>query len=147
MEWRHGEYTITDDIDRVDLEAVISLLSDSYWAKNRPADKTVVAVKHSLCFNLLLGDTQVGFARVVTDRATFAWICDVIIHPDHRGQGLGKWLMLCIDERLSEMDVQQLLKTRDAHSFYRSFGFDRSECMSKPSPSWLMRQGSNSGRQ
>jgi len=147
MEWRNREYTITDDIDLVDFEAVISLLDDSYWAKNRPAEKTVAAIKNSLCFNLFLGDAQVGFARVVTDRVTFAWICDVIIHPDHRGQGLGKWLMSCIDERLSEMDVQQLLKTRDAHSFCESFGFDRSECMTKSSQSWLKRRELNSGRQ
>jgi GNAT superfamily N-acetyltransferase len=141
MEWRHGEYIINDGNDLVDFGAVISMLSESYWAKNRPAERTVAAIKHSLCFNLFLGDAQVGFARVVTDQATFAWICDVIIHPDHRGQGLGSWLMSCIDERLSGLDVQQLLKTRDAHTFYESFGFNRSECMSKPSQSWLMARG------
>ena len=123
MEWKRGEYTITDEVDRVDLDAVMTLLSQSYWAARRPRAKMARAVRNSVCFSLYLGSRQIGFVRVVTDRATFAWICDVMIHPDYHGIGLGKWMLQ------HASDMQQLLRTRDAHGFYEQFGFARGEFM------------------
>lgn len=129
MEWKRGEYTITDEADRVDLDAVMALLSESYWAAQRPRAKMDTAVENSVCFSLYLGSRQIGFVRVVTDKATFAWICDVMVHPDHRGTGLGKWMLQCALEHPLTSDMQQLLRTRDAHELYEQFGFVRGEFM------------------
>jgi GNAT superfamily N-acetyltransferase len=77
---------------------------------------------------------MIGFARVVTDRATFAWIADVIIHADHRGRGLGKWLIACIVAHHDLRDTQMILKTRDAHGLYSQFGFEPDAYMRRRSP-------------
>ena len=129
MEWRHDEFTINDDLARVNLEVVNALLAQSYWAAGRQPETMKRAAEGSLCFNLYHNERQVGFARVVTDRATFAWICDVIIHPDYRGRGLGKWLMECLLSHPAVQGTQQILKTRDAHGLYERYGFEPDNCM------------------
>jgi GNAT superfamily N-acetyltransferase len=129
MEWRRGEYSITDDEDQVDLDVVMDLLSKSYWAAGRPRAKMARAINNSVCFSLYFQAHQIGFVRAVTDKATFAWICDVVIHPDHRGAGLGKWMMKCALEHPHIRDMQQVLRTRDAHGLYEGFGFNRGEFM------------------
>lgn len=129
MEWQRNDYTITDDPQRTDVDLVCVLLDQSYWAAGRPRERMVKAMSNSICFNLYHHDSQVGFARVVTDQATFAWIADVIILPEYRGRGLGKWLMTCLLSHPAVQGTRQLLKTRDAHGLYERFGFERQECM------------------
>jgi GNAT superfamily N-acetyltransferase len=125
MEWRRDEYVVSDERTRLDRAAVRRFIGDeSYWAAGIPQSVMDKAIEHSLCFGMLRGDSQVGFARVVTDRATFGYLCDVFVDPAHRGNGLGKWLVDCV---LSHPDLQGLrrlsLVTRDAHALYTPHGF------------------------
>jgi len=98
MEWTKGPYRISDDRSELDLFFIASALQRSYWAADRPREIVEQSLDNSLCFGLYQGDRQLGFARVVTDKVTFAWICDVIVDEDQRGVGLGKWLMECLEE-------------------------------------------------
>ena len=123
-ELRRGEYTISTDPDRLDATAIHAYLTRSYWAQGVPRATVERAIAHSLSFGLFHGDRQVGFARVVTDRATFAYLADVYVLEDHRGRGLSKWLLEAV---LAHADLQGLrrflLATRDAHGLYARFGF------------------------
>ncbi|BBH65921.1 N-acetyltransferase [Actinoplanes sp. OR16] len=129
---RNGQYVLTEDRERVDLDRVHRWLSEeSYWAAGRERDVVARSIEGSLPFSILNEDAilkeeeQVGFARVVTDGATFAWICDVFIDPAHRGHGLGTWLIDSVLESLSERGILRfLLATRDAHEVYRRSGFE-----------------------
>jgi GNAT superfamily N-acetyltransferase len=125
FERRRGRFLITTDPARIDVDAAHAFLDRSYWAEGIPKELLAKAIASSLCFALLDGDRQVGLARVVTDRATFAYLCDVYVLEDHRGAGLGKWL---IEELLTHPDLQGLrrlvLATRDAHGLYARFGFE-----------------------
>jgi GNAT superfamily N-acetyltransferase len=96
MEWRRGEYLITNDPARVDLDVVHGFLVESYWAKDIPRDIVRRSIEKSLPFSLLNGERQVGFARIVTDCATVAYVGDVFVLPEHRGRGLSAWLMECV---------------------------------------------------
>jgi len=124
MQWTRDGYTVSDDRWRVDREAVHAFLADSYWARGISREIVERSIRHSLCFGIYRGDIQAGFARVVTDHATFAYLADVFVLPVHRGRGLGKWMMECI---LAHPDLQGLrrflLGTRDAHGLYARFGF------------------------
>jgi GNAT superfamily N-acetyltransferase len=119
-------YTLSDDSARLDFETVFRFISvESYWAKGVPREVQRRAIENSLNFGIYHdGGAMVGFARVVTDRATFAWICDVYIDAEHRGLGLSKWLMESI---IAHPDLQGLrrllLATWDAHGLYAQFGF------------------------
>ena len=119
-----GDYTISTDRQRLDVHAIHDFLSRSYWSPGIPLAVVERSIAHSLCFGLFHHDGQVGFARVVTDRATFAYLADVYVLEAHRGQGLSKWLMTVI---LGHEDLQGLrrfsLATRDAHGLYEQFGF------------------------
>ncbi len=122
---RADQYTISDDPARLDLDAVHRYLSEeSYWAQDLPRGVLERSVAGSLCFGIYLDTEQVGFARVVTDRATFAWLADVFVLPAHRGRGLSKRLLETI---LAHRDLQGLrrflLATRDAHGLYGQFGW------------------------
>jgi GNAT superfamily N-acetyltransferase len=101
------------------------LATDAYWAVGRTADRTATAIEKSECFGVYGPDgAQVGFARVVTDHATFAWICDVYITREQRGLGLGTWLAQTIRDHLLEAGLQRLvLATADAHEVYAKAGF------------------------
>ncbi|MBN2387413.1 MAG: GNAT family N-acetyltransferase [Anaerolineales bacterium] len=119
------DLTLSCDPARLDLEAIAGLLAHSYWAPHRTRAQITRTLQHSLAFGVYTADNrQVGFARVVSDYTTFAWLCDVIVHEDFRGQGIGKWLMASI---LSHPDLHGLkrilLATRDAHGLYSQFGF------------------------
>jgi GNAT superfamily N-acetyltransferase len=129
MEWSHGEYLLSDDKQRLDLDAVMGLLARSYWAKDRPRSVMEKAIRHSVCLGLYYRGHLAGFARAVTDHATFTWICDVILHPDHRGRGLGKWMMECYLKHPELQTVSYHLRTEDAHGLYEQFGFRRVEAM------------------
>lgn len=125
MEWRRGDYRVSDDRAALDRVAVHRFLAEeSYWAANIPRRVLDKAIDHSLCFGLYRGEAQLGFARVVTDHATFGYLCDVFVEKAHRGAGLGKWL---VESLLSHPDLQGLrrlcLMTRDAHELYATHGF------------------------
>jgi GNAT superfamily N-acetyltransferase len=125
MERTVGEYTISTEPNRLDLPLVHRFLAeDSYWAAGIPLEVMTRAVRGSLCFGAYYREAQVGFARVVTDYATFGHIMDVFVLPEHRGHGLGKELMACImtHPRLQGFRRWQL-GTRDAHGLYARFGF------------------------
>ena len=116
---------ISTDPTRIDLDAVHAYLTRAYWCEGISKDLLVKAIAGSLCFALFDGARQIGFARVVTDRATFAYLCDVYVLEEYAGQGLGKRLM---QEVQSHPDLQGLrrfvLVTRDAHGLYKQFGFE-----------------------
>jgi GNAT superfamily N-acetyltransferase len=117
-------YSISCDRDKLDLSVVHGFLSTSYWSPGLPIEVLRRAIAGSLCFGLYHGNAQVGFARVVTDKATFAYLCDVFVLEEHRGKKLGRWLMESV---ASHPDLQGLrrfvLVTRDAHGLYEQFGF------------------------
>ena len=117
-------YTISTDKDRLDIPLIHEYLSQhSYWAKGRPLDVVQRSIQNSLCFGVYQDEEQVGFARVVTDYATFSWLCDFFILESHRGRGLGKWLIATIVEHPELQSAKQfLLATRDAHELYRQYG-------------------------
>jgi GNAT superfamily N-acetyltransferase len=123
-EYTHGQYWITTDTPKLDLDAMHRYLSRSFWAEGIPKNTVATAVANSLCFGLFDGAEQVGLARVVTDRATYAYLCDVYVLETHRGRGLGKWL---IETVMAHPDLQNLrrfqLVTRDAHGLYSRHGF------------------------
>jgi N-acetylglutamate synthase-like GNAT family acetyltransferase len=121
-----GDVDITTDPGRVDVDLVHRFLSESsYWAQGRSRDIVERSIRNSLCFSVLVDGRQVGFARVATDRAVFAYLMDVFILPEWRGRGLSKRLMQTI---LGHPDLQGLklflLRTSDAHGLYRQFGFE-----------------------
>lgn len=123
--WQRGEYTISTDSKRLDISVIHDFISNhSYWAQGRTFETVQRALDNSLNFGVYLGAAQVGFARVVTDYATFAWVADVFVLPEQRGRGLSKWLMEVI---LSHPELQGfrrwVLATKDAHTLYARFGF------------------------
>jgi len=124
QEWRRGEYIISTDKCRLDLLVVHGFLTASYWAAGIPLEVVKKSIEHSLSFGVYKGDKQVGFARVITDYATFAYIGDVFILEDYRGQGLSKWLMQVIADYSELQGLRRwLLLTRDAHGLYKKTGF------------------------
>ncbi len=120
VEAERGEYRISTDPARLDAVAVQAYLTRSYWAQGIPLETVERALRNSLCLGLYHREAQVGLARVISDYATFAYLCDVYVLEDYRGKGLGKWLMM-------HPQLQNLrrfsLATRDAHDLYRRFGF------------------------
>jgi GNAT superfamily N-acetyltransferase len=124
-EARQGPFLVSDETSRLDLRVIHGFLRTAYWSAGVPEDVVRRAVDNSLCFGLYEHDRQVGFARAITDRATYAYLADVFVLPSHRGRGLGRWLMECV---MAHPDLQGLrrfsLVTRDAHALYRPFGFD-----------------------
>jgi GNAT superfamily N-acetyltransferase len=123
-EWRRENFTISTDRSRLDRSAIHGFLAGSYWAKGIPREIVDRSIDNALCFGIYDGARQVGFARVITDRATFAYLADVFVLESHRGRGLAAWLMEVI---LAHPDLQGLrrwmLVTRDAHALYRKVGF------------------------
>jgi GNAT superfamily N-acetyltransferase len=119
-----GSIVVTTDRSRLDLDVIHGFLTTSYWARGVPRETVARSMEHSLCFGAFDEGRQVGFARVVSDRATFAYICDVFALESHRGSGVGKSLMAAI---MSHPELHGLrrwtLFTRDAHGLYRQFGF------------------------
>ncbi|MEO7971838.1 MAG: GNAT family N-acetyltransferase [bacterium] len=123
--WERGEYQIKTDRSRLDVAFIHHFLStQTYWAVGRSVEVVRRSIDNSFCFGIYKGAEQVGFARVVTDFATFAWLADVFVIPDHRGRGLAKWLMEVI---LAHSELQGfrrwVLATKDAHGLYERFGF------------------------
>jgi GNAT superfamily N-acetyltransferase len=135
---RVNTYEISTDPSRLQLDAIHAYLTRSYWSPGIPKDVVATAIANSLCFGLCQGDTQVGFARVVTDKSSFAYLADVYVLEEHRGQGLSKRLVQAV---LAHPELQGmrrfLLATRDAHGLYEQFGF---KAPAKPQNFMEMRQ-------
>ncbi len=139
--WSRDGYEIDTDRRRLDVALIHKFLSEStYWATGRPVEVVRRSIENSMPFGIYCGAAQVGFARVITDFATFAWIADVFVLPEHRGKGLSKWLMETI---LSHPELQGfrrwVLGTRDAHPLYAKFGFAP---LRRPER-WMERPGEN----
>ena len=117
-------FRITTDVASMDLDAIHAYLTRSYWCEGISRDLVAKAMAGSLCFGLLDGDRQIGFARVISDRATYAYLCDVYVLDEYQGRGLGTWFM---GELMTHPDLQGLrrfgLITRDAHRLYEKCGF------------------------
>jgi GNAT superfamily N-acetyltransferase len=124
-EWRKEDFVISTDRSRLNLEFIHSFLSTkAYWARGRSLDVVERTIQNSLPFGVFEGSKQIGFARVVTDFATFAWIADVFIVEEYRGRGLGVWLIEIISSHPQLQGFRRwILATRDAHDLYRRFGF------------------------
>lgn len=145
-QWERGPYTIDTDPARINLDLVHGFLTEAYWSKGIPRETVRRSIKNSLVFGVYRGTRQVGFARVITDRATFAYVGDVFILPAERGQGLATWL---IEVVIGHPELQGLrrwvLLTRDAHGLYRQVGFtelaDPARYMEKVDPDVYRRPG------
>jgi GNAT superfamily N-acetyltransferase len=120
-----GEYVISTDRSRIDVAAVHAFLSQSYWSPGIPEDVVRRGIAGAICFGIYQGRAQVGFARVITDQATYAYLADVYVLEAHRGRGLAKWLMEVIMSHPALQGLRRFsLSTRDAHALYRQFGFE-----------------------
>jgi GNAT superfamily N-acetyltransferase len=130
MQWTKGEFRVTCDPREQDLDVIHGFLTQTYWAKGIPREMVRRSIEGSLCFALLHKGEQIGFARVISDRATIAYLGDVFVLESYRGRGLSKWLMECVT---SHPDLQGLrrwmLATSDAHRLYQQFGF---KALAKP---------------
>lgn len=122
--WRRASYLVTTDPARVDLAVVHGFLTEAYWSKGIPLETVRRSIELSIPFSLLESERQIGFARVISDRATIAYLGDVFVLSEFRGRGLAGWLMECV---LAHPELQGLrrwiLATRDAHGLYLKSGF------------------------
>lgn len=122
--WKKDEFEITTDPARIDIGMVHQFLTISYWSPGIPLHTVQRAIQNSLCFGVYAEAQQVGFARVITDKATFAYVADVFVVEPYRGRGLGKWLMECMKTHPDLQGLRRwMLVTRDAHQLYRQVGF------------------------
>jgi GNAT superfamily N-acetyltransferase len=126
MDWQKNEFTISTDPAMLDIPYIHAFLStNSYWAEGIPIETVSASVSGSICFGMYSAERQIGFARVITDKATFGYLADVFIDEAYRGQGLSKWMMETI---LAHPELQGFriwqLSTRDAHGLYEQFGFE-----------------------
>jgi GNAT superfamily N-acetyltransferase len=125
-QYERDPYLISTDPARLDVEAIHRYLASSYWAENIPLEVVRRSLAGSLCFGLYAPapDGQVGLVRVITDRATFAYLCDVYVLPDHRGRGLARWMVECVMGSPQLQGLRRwMLVTRNAHRLYEPFGF------------------------
>ena len=124
FEVRREQFVISTDKRRLNLQIICDFLANrSYWAQGRTLETISCSIENSLCFGVYDGNGQVGFARVVTDFATFGWVCDVFIMETHRKTGLGKWLLQSILSHPQLKDIRRLLlATKDADELYRKYG-------------------------
>lgn len=138
--WQKDGYVISTDKARLDLNTIHAFLSTSYWAQDRARETTEKAIEHSLCFGIYKDDQQVGFARVISDYAVFAYLADVFVLPPHRGKALGKHLIETMLDYPPLQTCGWALFTKDAHNLYRQFGFEQ-----PAEPERLMRRQPASG--
>ncbi len=125
MEWNRDGYAISTDPNRLDMDFTVDYLAQTYWGQGTAKDKIRQSIENAIVFGLYdENGRQVGFARVVTDLARFAWLSDVFVLDELRGLGLGKWMMACIVGHPDLVDVRRfLLSTADAHGLYQQYGF------------------------
>jgi len=123
-EWRRGDLAVSTDPSRLDRSLIARFLAGSYWAKGIPREVVDRSIEGSLCFGLYRGPKQLGFARVITDYATFAYLADVFVVETSRGEGLGVWMMEVIMRHPRLQNLRRwMLATRDAHGLYEKFGW------------------------
>ncbi|MFQ3244895.1 MAG: GNAT superfamily N-acetyltransferase [Arenicella sp.] len=127
MKWRKADFWISDEYDDIDIEFVYRFLAeDSYWSLKIPKDRFLTSISNSLNFSLYSNDKQVGFARIISDYATMAYLGDVFIDKEFRGQDLGKWLMDTVMSHHTLKGLRRwMLATSDAHGLYEKYGFTR----------------------
>ncbi|MFC1525588.1 GNAT family N-acetyltransferase [Candidatus Latescibacterota bacterium] len=124
-EQTRGEYSVSTDRSLLDFDVIHAFLTHSYWCPGIPMEAVHKAAANSLNFGLYLGTVQIGYARVVTDYTRYAYLLDVFVLREHRGHGLGKWLMQCVVQCPTLQDLRAIaLGTRDAQGLYRQFGFE-----------------------
>ena len=124
MEWRDGPFCISTDGARLDMAFIHGFITKSYWGKGRSYDVVWRSVEGSLAFGLYHGDDQIGFARVITDYATTAYLADVFVNAAYRGKGLGKWLIECALDHPAVRSIRKwTLATSDAQALYARYGF------------------------
>lgn len=124
MQWTKAEFTVTTNPEDQDLDVIHGFLSQSYWAKGIPRETVARSLKGALCFALLHNGKQIGFARVISDSATIAYLGDVFVLPEYRGRGLAGWLLECITAHPQLQGLRRwILATSDAHGLYEKFGF------------------------
>jgi GNAT superfamily N-acetyltransferase len=134
VEWKRDGISISTEPSRLDRALIHEFLGRSYWAAGIPREVVDRSIDNAMCFGVYDGASQVGFARVITDRSTFAYLADVFVLESHRGRGLATWLMKVITGHPELQGLRRwILMTRDAHGLYRKFGFremaDPSRCM------------------
>ena len=141
MEITRGKFTISTERSRLQFDIIQAFLSkEAYWAKKRTPEQTRLAIGNSLCFGIYAADRQIGFSRVITDFATFAYIGDLFVLDEFRGRGLGKWLMETIVSHPALQGLRRwLLATRDAHGLYEQFDFHALRYPER----WMERTGSD----
>lgn len=119
-----NQFTITTEKEKLDIEVIHSFLTRSYWAEGISKEVIKRSIEGALCFGLFENGKQIGFARMITDKATFAYLADVFIIEEYQGRGLSKWLMEVIMSHPSLQGLRRMmLATRDAHGLYEKFGF------------------------
>ena len=128
QEYRLGEYVISTNPEKLEIPVIHNFLRNSYWAKGIPIQLLKKSIDNSLCFGIYFHGRQVGFARIISDFATYAYLADVFVVEGHRGKGLSKWMMRVIMEFPDLQGLRRFqLATKDAHGLYRKFGFRASE--------------------
>jgi len=129
-------FVVSTDPSLLQVDFIHAALGRTYWAAKRTRAVVEESIRNSTCFGLYESGTgrQVGFARIVTDRATFSWIADVLVDEGFRGRGLGRWLVSCVASHPHARGWTALLATQDAHTLYEKFGFVRWEAMRRPKP-------------
>ncbi len=134
LRWEKDDYVISTDREWLDRDFIYTSLHSTYWANEWPRETIAAGFARSLVFGVYTRKPrrQVGFARVVTDRATFSWVCDVFIAEEHRRRGLGKWLVSCVVSHPWVKYTRSTLGTRDAHGLYERFGYVRHERLVRP---------------
>ena len=149
MEWKKDRFRITDDNALAEIDFVAEELNKTYWAEGRPRAIVEQSIRNSVMLSMFDESRPIGFARIVSDYCTFAWLCDVCVLPEYRGRGLGVWLMECVLAHPSTQVRLNLLATRDAHGLYSKFGYKNKDCMvlmnngAKTSPSATPTTGGN----
>jgi GNAT superfamily N-acetyltransferase len=123
-QYQKNGFVVSTNRERLDIELIHNFLTNCYWAKGIPRETVARSIENSLCFGVYAQQKQIGFARVISDFATYAYIGDVFVLESHRGHGLGKWIMECImrHPRLQGLRRWSLV-TRDGHGLYAQFGF------------------------
>ncbi len=136
MEWQRDDYLVSTDPARLDRDAICAFLRTAYWARDAKREDVERSIDNSLVFGMFApGGEQAAFARVVTDRARFAWLADVFVLDAHRGRGLGVWLIECVLAHPDVAGLRVILATADAHGLYERFGFrlmDPARMMERP---------------
>ena len=131
MKWMKDRFMISDDPAILDIETISCLLGNTYWAAGRSKETIEKSIENSVVFGVYHEDRQIGFARVISDKAVFSYLLDVVIEPHFRGKGLGQWLMESILTHPDLMGTNFALATKDAQDFYKKFSFREKEVMTR----------------